>query len=241
MEAATATIVPMDDGYDWLTILANWLSPAYPVGAYSYSHGIEWAVEAGMMKTVDSLIDYIATVLEVGAGWSDLILAAASWRAAAGGQRDELDHVVELGLALRPTREMALESLLQGSAFVATTSAAWPGTALDELATNHSGAIVYTVAVGMVSARWQRCGRSSLKSPDWPARRRSLNSAALLHVSNFIRCATKPNTRGCFAHEFIKRPVPHRHWRPGRFGENRFDRQVLQGDARSLEYRRNHQ
>jgi urease accessory protein len=42
----TATIVAMDDGYDWLTLLANWLSPAYPVGAYSCSHGIEWAVEA---------------------------------------------------------------------------------------------------------------------------------------------------------------------------------------------------
>lgn len=148
----TATIVPMDDGYDWLTLLANWLSPAYPVGAYSYSHGIEWAVEAGMIKTVDGLTDYIATVLEDGAGWSDLVLAAASSRAAAGGQRDELDHIVELGLALRATREMALESLQQGSAFVSTTRAAWPGTALDGLAMNHSGAIVYSVAVGAACA-----------------------------------------------------------------------------------------
>jgi urease accessory protein len=148
----TATIVAMDDGYDWLTLLANLLSPAYPVGAYSYSHGIEWAVEAGMMKTVGDLTDYVATVLEVGAGWSDLILAAASFRAALGGQRDELDHIVELGLALRATRELAMESLQQGSAFVATTRAAWPGAPLDGLATNHSGAIVYSVAVSAACA-----------------------------------------------------------------------------------------
>lgn len=148
----TATMALMDDGYDWLTLLANWLSPAYPVGAYSYSHGIEWAVDSGMMKSVDDLTDYIATVLEGGAGWTDLVLAAATWRAAAGGQHDELDHIVELGLALRATREMALESLQQGSAFVLTTRAAWPGTPLDRLATKHSGAIVYSVAVGAACA-----------------------------------------------------------------------------------------
>jgi urease accessory protein len=68
------------------------------------------------------------------------------------GQRDELDHIVELGLALRATRELAMESLQQGSAFVATTRAAWPGAPLDGLATNHSGAIVYSVAVSAACA-----------------------------------------------------------------------------------------
>lgn len=148
----TATIIPPDDGYDWLTLLANWLSPAYPVGAYSYSHAIEWAVEAATLKTMDDLVDYIATILEVGAGWADLVLAAASWRAAAAGQRDALDHIAELGLALRPTKEMALESLQQGTAFVTTTRAAWPGTALDDLDRRHPGGIVYSVAVGTACA-----------------------------------------------------------------------------------------
>ncbi len=160
MEAATimttamtmTTTPPMDDDYGWLTLLASWLSPSYPVGAYSYSHGIEWAVETGTMKTVDDLTGYIATVLEVGAGWADLVLAAAAWRAAADGQGGELHHIAELGLALRATREMAMESLQQGSAFVAATRAAWPGTALDALAVNHPGAIVYSVAVGTACA-----------------------------------------------------------------------------------------
>jgi urease accessory protein len=85
-------------------------------------------------------------------GRPDLVLAAASFRAALGGQRDELDHIVELGLALRPTREMALDSLQQGPAFVSTTRATGPGTALDALAPHHSGAIVYSVAIGAACA-----------------------------------------------------------------------------------------
>lgn len=148
----TAMMTPMDEDYGWLTLLANWLSPAYPVGAYSYSHGIEWAVEAGTMKTAGDLTCYIAAVLEVGAGWPDLVLAAAAWRAAAGGRQDELDHIAEMGLALRATREMALESLQQGSAFVAATCAAWPGSPLDALAAKHPGRIVYPVAAGTACA-----------------------------------------------------------------------------------------
>ncbi|MGH6823500.1 MAG: urease accessory protein UreF, partial [Methylocella sp.] len=148
----TATMTRIDDGYSWLPLLASWLSPAYPVGAYSYSHAIEWAVEAGALKTAADLTDYIATVLEVGAGWPDLVLAAASWRAAESGRRDALNHIAELGRALRPTSELALESLQQGSAFVATTRAAWPGTALDWLAPKHPAGIVYSVAVGAACA-----------------------------------------------------------------------------------------
>ena len=157
MEAITAVTTPMttnpiDEGYGWLVLLASWLSPAYPVGAYSYSHAIEWAVEAGAVKTVRDLTDYIATVLEVGAGWPDLVLAAASWRAAESGRHDELNDITELGLALRPTHEIAQESLQQGSAFVATTRAAWPGTALDWLAPKYPAGIVYSVAVGCACA-----------------------------------------------------------------------------------------
>jgi urease accessory protein len=149
---ATATMNRIDDGYGWLPLLASWLSPAYPVGAYSYSHGIEWAAEAGVITTVSDLTDYIATVLEVGAGWPDLVLAAASWRAAESGRRKELEHIAEVGLALRPTREIALESLQQGTAFVATTGAAWPGTELEWLAQRRPAGIVYSVAVGAACA-----------------------------------------------------------------------------------------
>lgn len=157
MEADTTTITsttasPINSDYSWLTLLASWLSPAYPVGAYCYSHGIEWAVEAGVIKNVRDLTDYIATVLEAGAGWSDLVLAAESYRAAAGGQTDAMDDIVEIALALRPSHELALESLQQGSAFVSVTRGAWPGTALDLLAQKHPGGIPYSVAAGTACA-----------------------------------------------------------------------------------------
>lgn len=151
MEAATIT--PTDDGADWLLALATWLSPSYPVGAYSYSHGLEWAVETGEVRALPDLVEYVCAVLELGAGWSDLVLAAAAWRAMSGGRLDELDHVAELAMALRPTSEFALESSQQGAAFASTTCAAWPNAAFDAFAKAHPEGLVYPVAVGAVCAR----------------------------------------------------------------------------------------
>src|SRR4051812_24102109 len=62
--------------------LMTWLSPAYPMGAFSYSHGLEYAVESGLVKDAASLIDWVGTVLKHGAGRIDAVLFAAAWRAA---------------------------------------------------------------------------------------------------------------------------------------------------------------
>ena len=43
---ATIAIMAMSDS---LFRLMSWLSPAYPVGAYSCSHGLEYAVDAGLV------------------------------------------------------------------------------------------------------------------------------------------------------------------------------------------------
>ena len=56
--------------------LLAWLSPAYPVGAYSYSHGLEWAVEAGLVRDRAGLEAWLATVLRHGGGWQDAVLLA---------------------------------------------------------------------------------------------------------------------------------------------------------------------
>ncbi len=61
--------------------LLTWLSPAYPVGAFSYSHGIEYAVEAALVTDRDGLIAYVATALEEGSGRVDAALLNAAWRA----------------------------------------------------------------------------------------------------------------------------------------------------------------
>ncbi|HZC94823.1 MAG TPA: urease accessory protein UreF, partial [Bradyrhizobium sp.] len=43
--------------------LMTWLSPSFPVGAFSYSSGIEWAVETGDIRDAASLRDWLAAML----------------------------------------------------------------------------------------------------------------------------------------------------------------------------------
>ncbi|MEI9982870.1 MAG: urease accessory protein UreF [Aliidongia sp.] len=127
----------------WLPTLLTWLSPSYPIGGFSYSHGLEWAVESGAVHDRHTLEDYVATILEAGAGWVDLVLLVAAWRSA-----DAPDTVIELATAWRGTAETALEAGQQGAAFLATTRAAWPGTAIDHIETP----LAYPVAVGLACA-----------------------------------------------------------------------------------------
>jgi urease accessory protein len=61
--------------------LLAWSSPGYPTGAFSYSHGLEWAVETGGVANLQGLLDYVTGVLERGGGWVDAVLFAHAWRA----------------------------------------------------------------------------------------------------------------------------------------------------------------
>ncbi len=106
--------------------LMAWLSPAYPLGAFSYSHCLEFAVETGVVRTGADLTDWITVVLERGAGRIDGALLAAAWRATQGGDDRRLAEVCETAAAWRSSAETALESSAQGAAFVTITRAAWP-------------------------------------------------------------------------------------------------------------------
>src|SRR5690349_14421131 len=101
-------------GADPLYRLLAWLSPAYPIGAFSYSHGVETAVEEGFIKDRASLVTWIGTVLGAGTGRVDGALFAAAWRAADAGDWKTFDAVAERAAAWRGTSEMALESRQQG-------------------------------------------------------------------------------------------------------------------------------
>ncbi len=88
--------------------LLTWSSPGYPTGAFSYSHGLEWAVEASTVTDLQGLLSYITGVLERGGGWVDAVLFAHAWRAvanshalAAPAATAELDTVAELAAAFR--------------------------------------------------------------------------------------------------------------------------------------------
>ena len=61
--------------------LLAWSSPGYPTGAFSYSHGLEWAVETGDVKDLQGLLDYVTAVISRGGGWVDAVLFAHAWHA----------------------------------------------------------------------------------------------------------------------------------------------------------------
>jgi urease accessory protein len=128
--------------------LLAWLSPAYPVGAYTYSHGLETAVEDGRITTRAGLVDYVTTVLRAGAGRIDGALLAAAWRAAVAEDAAALDEVAELASAWRGTAETALESMAQGTAFTGVTLSAWPDARFAAFAARHPRALAHPVAFG---------------------------------------------------------------------------------------------
>jgi urease accessory protein len=132
--------------------LMTWLSPSFPVGAFSYSSGIEWTVEVGDIADPNSLKDWLNSVITQGAGFCDAVLLAHAHRAAACGDEVALGEIAELAYALVPSRERQLETATQGRAFVEVARAAWNCGSLDRLIAACSGTVVYPVAVGVVSA-----------------------------------------------------------------------------------------
>jgi urease accessory protein len=132
--------------------LMTWLSPAFPVGAFSYSGGIEWAVEAGDIVDVTTLQDWLASMLADGPGFCDAVFLAHAHRAAVSIDDASLREVAELAAAFAPSRERHLETTAQGRAFIEIARAAWNCDGLDSMVAACDGTIVYPVAVGIVSA-----------------------------------------------------------------------------------------
>jgi urease accessory protein len=132
--------------------LMTWLSPSFPVGAFSYSCGIEWAVEAGDIVDAASLRDWLASLLADGPGFCDGVFLAHAHRAASSGDHAGLRGIAELAAAFVPSRERQLETSSQGRAFIDIARTAWNCDGLDQMIAACDGAIVYPVAVGLVSA-----------------------------------------------------------------------------------------
>lgn len=105
--------------------LQTWLSPAFPTGAFAYSHGIENAVAERRIVNSRALEAWLADLLTVGGLWTDAVLFAAAHRAAAAGDQAALDDVAGLALALPPSRERLLETSAQGAAFLLAINAGW--------------------------------------------------------------------------------------------------------------------
>jgi urease accessory protein len=73
------TTITTDQNIALLRLMA-WLSPVFPVGSFSYSNGLERAVQDGLVSGVESLRDWLQSLVSYGAGWNDAVLFAESWR-----------------------------------------------------------------------------------------------------------------------------------------------------------------
>ncbi|KIN61800.1 Urease accessory protein UreF [Sulfitobacter noctilucae] len=116
--------------------LAQWFSPAYPVGAFSYSHGLEAAAEAGDVTDATSLHRWIADVLRFGTGHADALFIAAAYHAPDNTALDEINATAR---AFAPSAERLRETDLQGAAFCKITAEVWD---------TQTTAMAYPVAVG---------------------------------------------------------------------------------------------
>nr|WP_245314469.1 urease accessory protein UreF [Labrys sp. WJW] len=131
----------MTDDTAHLVRLLSWLSPAFPVGAFAYSHGLERAVHDGLIEDRPSLVDWLSAVVQSGSGWNDAVLLAEAWRLASRGE--DCTAVAELGEAMAGTRERHRETMLQGEAFGQAVSH-WTGEAIEPMP--------YPIAVGQAAA-----------------------------------------------------------------------------------------
>jgi urease accessory protein len=132
--------------------LMTWLSPAFPVGGFAYSSGIEWAVEAGDIVDAASLRDWLGAMLADGSGFCDGVFLAQTHRVVEAGDDAGLRDIAELAAAFVPSRERQLETSAQGRAFMEIARAAWNCAALERTVAQCDGTIVYPVAVGLVGA-----------------------------------------------------------------------------------------
>ena len=126
-----------------LAKLLTWLSPAFPTGAFAYSHGLEWAVESGDITTEQALLPWLEDVLDHGAGHTDAVLLRHAHRA---DDLATLIEIAELAEAAQPSKERRSETLGQGDAF-AIAARVWGAPLLDAIAKP----VAYPVAVGVLA------------------------------------------------------------------------------------------
>jgi urease accessory protein len=164
--------------------LTIWFSPAFPVGAFAYSHGLEWAAERGWVRDRASLEAWLADLLIHGGPANDLILLRLSATAVQGRRLQELVELNELACALQPSTERRLEAIQQGNAFLQLMRATWSLPAIEAVAQILPPDVAYPVAVG-----------AGVASHDVPIEQ-ALFAYAMAFVSNITSAAIRLSVVG---------------------------------------------
>ncbi|SFH29595.1 urease accessory protein [Sulfitobacter dubius] len=115
----TTTQMPEALQAEQLLTLVQMLSPSYPVGAFAYSHGLEWAVQNGAVDDQSSLTEWLKTVLQYGTGLADAIYLNAAYHA------EDPTQIDAQARAFASSAERLKETVLQGEAFARASAAIW--------------------------------------------------------------------------------------------------------------------
>lgn len=134
-----------DRGVAALLRLMAWMSPAFPIGGFSYSGGLEKAVEDRRVRDAAGLYGWVEVLLRSGSLWNDAVFLADAWRN--GKDVVALSEAADLARALAGSAERYRETVLLGDAFVAAAGA-WPHAVLELLPKE----VPYPVAIGAVAA-----------------------------------------------------------------------------------------
>lgn len=138
--------------------LMTWFSPSFPVGAFTYSHGLEYAIESGLVTDRATMVEWIGWIISDGAGRVDADLVRESWLAVESHDTERFDRAVEWGEVLRASSETALESSQQGDSFLRAIASSWPVSGLSDWRKRITAAErspSYAVTVGLVCALHQ--------------------------------------------------------------------------------------
>ncbi len=135
-----------------LTTLMTWLSPNYPVGGFSYSHGLEWLVETGDVRDLTTFQEWLHDILVFGSGRNDAIFFVESYEAARQSDDVELEKIAELAAAFSPSAERHLETMGQGEAFRRVTRDVWQVAEKGSIYPESDQTLAFPVSVALAAA-----------------------------------------------------------------------------------------
>ncbi len=173
-----------------LHALLAWMSPSFPVGAYTYSHGLERVIEDGTVFDAATLYAWLDGVLRHGAGRSDAVLLVHAMSAATLGDEKAFRELLELSLALQPSSERRLEAGAQGDAFASAVAAAWAPPL--ETAASRLFARLTTGPDAVPRGGWTYCAALAASAAAWGLPAGTVVSAGLhAFAANLVSAAVR--------------------------------------------------
>ena len=105
--------------------LLTWNNQSYPIGSYSFSSGLEYAIETNVIKSAKDLRDWLKASLKYGNLQSDAILLAEAWRLIRNNKENQILELNNFAISLNQSNERYIESLEQGMSFIKISKDTW--------------------------------------------------------------------------------------------------------------------